>query len=78
VLISITNIIKGMQIEGVCRDMRDAVQSCLALVIGRMADGISSLTRWQNARELISNTFGRQALPMVWDFAEASPDFSQG
>lgn len=50
-----------------------AVESCLTLVIGRMADGNSSLTRWQNARELISNTFGRQALPMVWDYAEANP-----
>ena len=41
--------------------------------MGRMADGNSSLARWQNVGEKISNTFGRQALPMVWDYCEANP-----
>lgn len=50
-----------------------AVEVCLSLVIGRMADGNSSLARWQPTGEKISNTFGRQALPMVWDYAEANP-----
>ncbi|MFC1654176.1 DUF1156 domain-containing protein [Myxococcota bacterium] len=50
-----------------------AIETCLALVLGRMADGNSSLARWQTVGEKISNTFGRQALPMVWDFAEANP-----
>jgi putative DNA methylase len=54
-------------------DSADALEACLALVVGRMADGNSSLVRWQNMREIISNTFGRQALPMVWDYAEANP-----
>lgn len=55
------------------QELSAALEACLALVLGRMADGNSSLTRWQTARELISNTFGRQALPMVWDYAEANP-----
>ncbi|HUA14774.1 MAG TPA: DUF1156 domain-containing protein [Verrucomicrobiae bacterium] len=50
-----------------------ALEVCLALVLGRMADGNSSLARWQPTGEKISNTFGRQALPMVWDYAEANP-----
>jgi putative DNA methylase len=50
-----------------------ALEACLALVLGRMADGNSSLARWQPTGEKISNTFGRQALPMVWDYAEANP-----
>lgn len=54
-------------------DLAEAVESCLALVLGRIADGNSSLARWQNAGQKISNTFGRQALPMVWDYAEANP-----
>lgn len=50
-----------------------AVATCLAFVVDRMADGNSSLARWQTAGEKISNTFGRQALPMVWDYCEANP-----
>jgi adenine-specific DNA methylase len=50
-----------------------AVSTCLAFVVDRMADGNSSLARWQTTGEKISNTFGRQALPMVWDFCEANP-----
>jgi len=41
-----------------------------ALVIGRLADGSSSLTRWQTGAEKISNNYSRQALPIVWDFTE--------
>lgn len=50
-----------------------AIQILLGLVIDRLADGNSTLTRWQSTGEKISNTFGRQALPMVWDFCEANP-----
>ncbi len=52
--------------------MSKAVREALALVVNRLADGSSSLTRWQNAAEKISNNFSRQALPIVWDFAEAN------
>ncbi len=55
------------------KELAAAVQTCLAFVVDRMADGNSSLARWQPTGEKISNTFGRQALPMVWDFCEANP-----
>jgi putative DNA methylase len=43
----------------------------LGLVVGRAANYWSSLTPWSG--EFIVQTFGRQALAMVWDFAEANP-----
>lgn len=49
-----------------------AVQACLALAVSRHADINASLAMWHNTRELITHVFGRQALPMVWDFAEAN------
>jgi len=49
-----------------------AVQTLLALTMGRQADATSSLARWHVTRELITGTFGRQALGMVWDFSEVS------
>jgi adenine-specific DNA methylase len=50
-----------------------AVSTCLALSISRLADFNSSLARWANHREGSAGTFGRQALPMLWDFAETCP-----
>jgi len=50
-----------------------AVQTCVALAVDRLADFNSSLARWANHREGSAGTFGRQALPMVWDFGETCP-----
>jgi hypothetical protein len=45
----------------------------MAAVLGRCADYWSAGARWVPAGEFVANTFGRQALPMIWDFAEACP-----
>ncbi len=49
-----------------------AVQTCLALAADRQADATSSLCRWHITGEKHTGTFGRQALPMVWDFSEVN------
>lgn len=51
----------------------DAVATYLGLVVGRQTDRLSSLASWQSVGEKIRNVFGRQAIPMVWDYAEANP-----
>ena len=51
----------------------DAMTTYLAFVIDKCADYWSSICSWHNGRQLVRNTFGRQAIPMVWDFAEANP-----
>jgi putative DNA methylase len=50
-----------------------AVRIALALVVDRCADRLSSLCSWTLTREGIRSTFGRPALPIVWDFCEAFP-----
>jgi adenine-specific DNA methylase len=50
-----------------------AIVSELACVVDRMADKASTLALWNNIGEKIEHTFGRQALPMVWDYAEVNP-----
>ena len=44
-----------------------------ALAIDRTADYGSSVCRWVARGEYMGNSFGRQALQMVWDFAEVNP-----
>lgn len=51
----------------------DALVTYLSFVLDKCADYWSALCSWNTSRELIRNTFGRQALPMVWDFVEANP-----
>lgn len=53
-------------------DLSEAVLTCLALAIDRCADKCASVVVWDATRENVTHVFGRQALPMVWDFAEAS------
>ncbi len=50
-----------------------AVGSYLALVISKLADRGSSICSWDSSRDGLRNTFGRQAIPMVWDYAEGNP-----
>ncbi len=51
----------------------EAISAYLALAVDRLADYSSSVCSWHNSGEKMRNTFGRFALPMVWDFAEVAP-----
>ncbi len=51
----------------------DAVCTYLALAIGRLLPGNCRHSLWRNAVHFVDSVFGRQAIPMVWDFAEANP-----
>ena len=51
----------------------DAVTTYLAFVVDKCADYWTAFCSWHNGKQLIRNTFGRQAIPMVWDYAEANP-----
>ncbi|WP_426940074.1 DUF1156 domain-containing protein [Pseudarthrobacter sp. S6] len=51
----------------------DAVATYLGLAVSRCADYFSSMCSWISAGETMRNVFGRQAIPMVWDFAEVNP-----
>lgn len=50
-----------------------AVTVYLSLVMDKLADFSTVLCRWGNDDEGVTATFGRQALPMVWDYAESNP-----
>ena len=58
----------------------EAVGVYLACGISRSADFWSNLCIWANQpkNELVTHLFGRQAIPMAWDYAEASPFSNSG
>jgi adenine-specific DNA methylase len=55
------------------KEFAKAVATCLTLAAGKVAQYNSSCCRWKPTGETIVDMFGRQAIPMVWDFTEAYP-----
>lgn len=51
----------------------DAISVYLAFVVDRMTDYHSTICSWRKAGGNLRSTFGRQAIPMVWNYAEANP-----
>ena len=51
----------------------EALWAYLALANDRQADFGSSLATWTMSAEKMRGTFGRFALPMIWDFTEVNP-----
>ena len=50
----------------------EAVAVYLAFALDKIGDRCSTICGWDNTRDSIRNTFARQAIPMVWDFAESN------
>ncbi len=55
-----------------------AVAACLALAADRLVDRDSAFCRWRPQAEAVGYTFGRQAIPMMWDYAESPAILASG
>jgi putative DNA methylase len=54
-------------------DHVSADHELLSVVVSRCSSFWSSLNMWVSTGEFVANVFGRQALPIVWDFCEVFP-----
>ena len=61
------------ELDGWPGTWREAVIANLALVNDRLADYSSAVCSWHNSGEKLRNTFGRFALPIIWDYTEVNP-----
>ena len=50
----------------------DALAVYLGFATDKLTDYSSSLVAWSPTRDQLKTTFGRQALPMVWDYGETN------
>ena len=62
---------KQVLADGGTEEYADAVATYLGLAASRTADRSSTIAGWDSSLGKIRNTFGRQAIPMTWEFAEA-------
>ena len=63
-LVELLNIVRGATAAGLA--------SVLACAFNRVSMSNMACTRWNAVAEKMQHTFGRQAIPMVWDFAEVA------
>ncbi|GAA5146369.1 DUF1156 domain-containing protein [Prosthecobacter algae] len=64
---------KGLDAGGAGpRAYAEAVTVYLAFALDKMADLGNSLVRWEPIAQCPRQMFGKQAIPMIWDFAEAN------
>ena len=64
---------KKMIEEGYDKEYAKAVVSYLGLGVNMLAAFCNSFARWENTSEAIKHLYSRQALPMIWDYAEVNP-----
>ena len=69
----LTDIREQVCTDGGTKEYSEAIATYLAFVVDKLADYHSSICSWNVPGEKLRNTFGRQAIPMVWDYAEANP-----
>ena len=51
----------------------DAISTYLAMAVDRLTQRCNSLSGWDKSADQVRTLFSRQAISMVWDFAEANP-----
>jgi putative DNA methylase len=60
--------------DGICTTAyAETVAVYLAFAVDKGANYWSSVCAWHTGAEKMVSTFGRQAIPMVWDYTEANP-----
>jgi putative DNA methylase len=59
--------------DGASPEYADAICTYLGFAVDKASDRNTTLCSWESKMNRMRNTFGRQALPMVWDYAETNP-----
>jgi hypothetical protein len=52
---------------------KTGLEEFLAICVNRQADGLCSLCTWLASHSEVKHVFARQALSVMWDFAESNP-----
>ena len=58
--------------DGAGVEYANCVSTYISLAIGRNTNSGSKFARWQNSGDFVAGVFARQAIPMLWDFAETN------
>ena len=62
-----------LEAEGELSDLRRAAYAYLALVLDKLLNFNSRMSRWQAGREVVTSTFDRHDFSFKWSYAEMAP-----
>lgn len=60
------------------KDYADAIATYLGITASKATRFTTTLSHWRPDENKLSRAFGRQAIPMTWDFAETNPFADSG
>jgi putative DNA methylase len=70
----LSNDVKAVRDGGIgAAAYSDTMALYLSFAVSKAADRNTSLCFWEHAMDRLRGTFGRQVLPMIWDYAETNP-----
>lgn len=73
-IVAFQDAIQTVRVQhGAGKPITDALETLLLLALDRLVMQNTSLSRWDTSRQGIKGLFSKQALQIVWDFAEANP-----
>lgn len=71
----VPDVMSVIRSHGASEQYAETVATYLGLGVSRYSNFINSLCQWRPdpGKEQVGHLFARQAIPMVWDFAESNP-----
>lgn len=72
---AVAQVVARVRVDGGDETYASAIASVLGLCLGKLTASCSTQVRWRQCavESKVEPAFGRQVLPMVWDFAETNP-----
>jgi len=67
------NVTIPKKLDGVDKEYKRALLVYLSIAFDRLTDYYTSFCAWSSSREEVKHVFGRQAIPMIFDYAEIYP-----
>lgn len=65
---------RGLEVGGTgATAYAEAAAVYFTFAVDRGAESWCSLSRWQSTGDFVAGAYARQALPMIWDYAEVNP-----
>jgi putative DNA methylase len=70
---AVREVLKELELAGADGERTKAVATNLGALVDKITTRSNTLCPWDSKKILTVQCFGRQALPMLWDFSESNP-----
>jgi adenine-specific DNA methylase len=75
-LVTLVRLVRGLTTETQRtqrKELSEAVRTAMAITLSKLSELANSICAWEPIAECPRHIFGRQAIPIAWDYAEGMP-----